>query len=92
MGGCIRKILSNENVDDIDLSTNLQPKDVCKALDKKNIKFYETGIDHGTVTAVIEKTTFEITTLRKDVNTDGRHAKVVFTNDWLEDASRRILQ
>jgi len=89
VGGCIRKILSNEIVDDIDLSTNLQPTDVCKALDKKNIKFYETGVDHGTVTAVIEKTTFEITTLRKDVNTDGRHAKVVFTNDWLEDASRR---
>ncbi len=89
VGGCIRKILSNEIVDDIDLSTNLQPTDVCKALDKKNIKFYETGVDHGTVTAVIEKTTFEITTLRKDINTDGRHAKVVFTNDWLEDASRR---
>ena len=89
VGGCIRKILSNEIIDDIDLSTNLQPKDVCKALNKRNIKFYETGVDHGTVTAVIEKTTFEITTLRKDVNTDGRHAKVVFTNDWLEDASRR---
>tara|TARA_B100000029_G_scaffold283143_1_gene277031 strand:- start:15582 stop:16856 length:1275 start_codon:yes stop_codon:yes gene_type:complete len=89
VGGCIRKILQNEIVDDIDLSTNLTPKDVCKALNKKNIKFYETGIEHGTITALIDKTSFEITSLRKDVSTDGRHAKVAFTNDWLEDASRR---
>jgi poly(A) polymerase len=89
VGGCIRKIINNENVDDIDLATNLIPSKISQALKKKNIKFYETGIDHGTVTAVINNFKFEITSLRKDVSTDGRHAKVRFSEDWHEDASRR---
>ncbi len=89
VGGCIRKILNKEKVDDIDLSTNLEPKLVCEALKKENINFYETGIEHGTITAVIDEYKFEITTLREDISTDGRHAKVKFSKNWKEDASRR---
>ena len=89
VGGCIRKIINKEKINDIDLATNLEPKKVCEALKKKNIKYYESGIAHGTVTATQDDYKFEITTLRKDVITDGRHAKVEFSKDWKEDASRR---
>jgi poly(A) polymerase len=89
VGGCIRKIINKEKVDDIDLATNLTPADVSQALKKNNINFYETGIEHGTITAVINNQKFEITSLRKDVVTDGRHAKIEFSKDWKEDASRR---
>ena len=89
VGGCIRKIINKEHVDDIDLATNLNPNEVCEALKKKKINFYETGIKHGTITAIIDKHKYEITSLRKDVATDGRHAKVEFSLDWKEDAARR---
>ena len=89
VGGCIRKIINKEITDDIDLATNLKPDEVCKALRKNNINYYESGIEHGTITALIEDKKFEITSLRKDVATDGRHAKVEFSLDWKEDASRR---
>ena len=65
------------------------PEQVCEVLKKKEINYYESGIDHGTITALIDNYKFEITTLRKDVSTDGRHAKVEFTNNWKDDASRR---
>ena len=89
VGGCVRKIINREIVDDIDLAVNLSPKDVCDALNNKNIKYYESGIDHGTITALLNDIKFEITSLRKDIDTDGRHAKVEFSNNWKEDASRR---
>ena len=89
VGGCVRKIINKEKVDDIDLAVNLKPKDVCQALKEKNIKYYESGIEHGTITALIDNNRFEITSLRKDIDTDGRHAKVEFSDDWKEDASRR---
>ena len=89
VGGCIRKIINKEEVDDIDLAVNLNPVEVCSALKKKNIKFYESGIEHGTITALINNNKFEITSLRKDVDTDGRHAKVLFSKVWHEDALRR---
>ena len=89
VGGCIRKIINNERVDDIDLATNLEPKQVCDALSRKDIKYYETGAEHGTITAIIDEYLFEITSLRKDIQTDGRHAKVEFSKNWKEDASRR---
>ena len=89
VGGCIRKIINNETVDDIDLATNLEPKQVCDALSRKDIKYYETGAEHGTITAIIDEYLFEITSLRKDIQTDGRHAKVEFSKNWKEDASRR---
>ncbi|MBD1166195.1 CCA tRNA nucleotidyltransferase [Pelagibacterales bacterium SAG-MED07] len=89
VGGCIRKIINKENVDDIDLATNLLPGQVCEALKKNNISYYETGFDHGTITALEDKYKFEITTLREDVSTDGRHAKVKFSKDWKDDSLRR---
>ena len=89
VGGCIRKILTNEKIDDIDLATNLNPSEIKKILKDQNIKFIETGLSHGTITVVLGEKNYEITSLRKDVTTDGRHATVKFTNDWKEDASRR---
>ena len=89
VGGCVRKIINRQKVDDIDLAVNLKPKEVCEALTKKDIKYYESGIEHGTITALINNRKFEITSLRKDVDTDGRHAKVEFSDNWKEDASRR---
>ena len=89
VGGCIRKIINKEKIDDIDLAVNLNPAEVCSALNKENIKYYESGIEHGTITAIINNNKFEITSLRKDIDTDGRHAKVSFTKDWHEDALRR---
>ena len=89
VGGCVRKSLSGEKIDDIDLATVLEPEEVKRRLNKKNIKVYDTGISHGTVTAILNKKKFEITTLRKDILTDGRHAQVQFTEDWEQDASRR---
>ena len=89
VGGCVRKIIKKQNIDDIDLATNLKPNEVCDALKKKEINYYETGIDHGTITAIIDDNKYEITSLRKDISTDGRHAKVEFSLDWKEDAARR---
>ena len=89
VGGCIRKVIKKEIVDDIDLATNLTPGEVCDALSQKKINFYETGVEHGTITAIIDEYRYEITSLRKDVTTDGRHAKVEFSLDWKEDAARR---
>ena len=89
VGGCIRKIIQKELVDDIDLATNLNPQQVCEALKNENINYHETGIKHGTITAVIENDNFEITSLREDIETDGRHAEVKFSKDWKKDASRR---
>ena len=89
VGGCLRKILNNETVDDVDLATNLEPEEVCKIFKKNNIKYFESGIEHGTITALIENEKFEITSLREDVLSDGRHAEVKFSRDWKKDASRR---
>ena len=89
VGGCLRKIINEEEVDDIDLATNLEPDKVCEALKKKKIDYFESGIEHGTITAVIDKYKFEITSLREDISTDGRHAKVKFSNNWKEDSLRR---
>ncbi len=89
VGGCIRRALKNEKIDDIDLATNVDPKILCEILKKNNISFYESGIEHGTITANINNQLLEITTLRKDVSTDGRHASVKFSKNWFEDASRR---
>ena len=89
VGGCVRKILNNETVDDIDFAVNLKPEECSAALKENNIKFFEIGISHGTIIAVLDSYKFEITSLRKDLITDGRHAKVAFTTDWQEDASRR---
>lgn len=89
VGGCVRNMLLGLPVGDIDIATLHEPLAVMKILEKAGIKAVPTGIDHGTVTAVINKKHFEITTLRRDVETDGRRAVVAFTTDWKEDAQRR---
>jgi tRNA nucleotidyltransferase/poly(A) polymerase len=89
VGGCIRKIINKEKIDDIDLATNLEPKEICESLRENNIKYYESGIEHGTITAIVDEYKFEITSLREDIFTDGRHAKVKFSKNWKQDASRR---
>lgn len=89
VGGCVRNALLGEPVDDIDIATIHTPDEVMSILSNANIKAIPTGIDHGTITAVIDKQPFEITTLRKDVETDGRRAVVAFSKDWREDAARR---
>ena len=89
VGGYVRKVINREDIDDVDLATNLNPGEICDALKKKEINFYKTGIEHGTITATIDHQKYEITSLRKDVKTDGRHAEVEFFMDWSEDASRR---
>ena len=89
MGGCVRKIINQEIVDDIDLAVNLEPKEIIQIFQVNNVKFYESGIEHGTITALINDSKFEITSLRNDVETDGRHAKIEFSKNWYEDASRR---
>jgi len=89
VGGCVRKLLNKELVNDIDIATNLSPDELKNILRENDINFIETGITHGTITVVINKIKFEITTLRKDVSTDGRHANVEFISDWEEDAKRR---
>ena len=91
VGGCVRNALMGVEVGDIDLATQLEPEEVAKALDKAKIRYVPTGIEHGTITAVIEKNAIEITSLRKDVETDGRRAVVAFTQNWAEDAQRRDL-
>jgi len=89
VGGAVRDDLLQLPVSDVDLATRLQPEEVMERLEAARIKAVPTGIDHGTVTAVSDGHPFEITTLRRDVSTDGRRATVAFTNDWKEDAARR---
>ena len=89
VGGAIRDALLNREITDIDFATPLEPKTITEILNKENIKFIDVGIDHGTVTAIINERKFEITTFRNDIFTDGRHAQVSFSNSLEEDALRR---
>ena len=89
VGGCVRNSLLDRPVDDVDIATRLEPHEVMEALKTAGLKAVPTGLDHGTVTAVSDHRPFEITTLRRDVTTDGRRATVAFTGDWAEDAGRR---
>lgn len=89
VGGCVRDVLLERPVTDIDIATALPPDEVMRRLDAAGIRAVPTGFDHGTVTAVTGQRHFEITTLRIDVRTDGRRAEVAFTDDWVADAQRR---
>ncbi|MGD1879927.1 MAG: CCA tRNA nucleotidyltransferase [Kiloniellaceae bacterium] len=91
VGGCVRDALAGRPVKDVDLATPDRPEKVMSLLQAAGIKAIPTGLDHGTVTAVAGHHPFEITTLRRDVETDGRRAKVAFTDDWQADAARRDL-
>src|SRR5689334_1546233 len=89
VGGCVRNTLIGRPVSDIDIATVLTTDAVIQALQAAGLKAVPTGVEHGTVTAVSAGQPFEITTLRRDVSTDGRRAVVAFTTDWAEDAQRR---
>jgi poly(A) polymerase len=89
VGGCVRDRLLELEVSDVDLATRLPPETVMERLRKAGIKPVPTGIDHGTVTAVLRDHTVEVTTLRRDVATNGRRATIAYTGDWKEDAARR---
>ena len=91
VGGCVRDALLKQPVRDIDIATPDPPERVIALLEKAGIKAVPTGIAHGTVTAVAHGEHFEITTLREDVETYGRHARVAYTDDWMADAARRDL-
>ena len=89
VGGAVRNALLGAAVVDIDIAVPMTPQDSLARLKAKGIRTVETGLDHGTITAIAGTHAFEITSLRRDVETDGRHAKVTFTDDWALDAARR---
>ncbi|MGE0531420.1 MAG: CCA tRNA nucleotidyltransferase [Hyphomonadaceae bacterium] len=89
VGGCVRNTLLGAPVDDLDIATQLTPQEVIAVATKAGFAAHPTGIEHGTVTVVVDHHPFEITTLRRDVTTDGRRATVAFTESWEEDAQRR---
>ncbi|HKY87679.1 MAG TPA: CCA tRNA nucleotidyltransferase, partial [Pseudorhodoplanes sp.] len=89
VGGAVRNALLGEPIGDIDVATTALPADVIKRAQAQGFKTVPTGIDHGTVTVVIEGRPFEVTTLREDVETFGRKARVSFGRDWKRDAERR---
>ena len=89
VGGCVRKHLTGETVDDIDIATTLNSEEIKQRFQNTNFKIVDTGIKHGTVTLLSKKFKLELTTLRKDVKTDGRHAVVKYIDDWILDSERR---
>ena len=89
VGGCVRKHLSGEIVDDIDIATILTSDEIKQRFQNTNFKIIETGIKHGTITLISDNYKLELTTLRKDLETDGRHAEVEYIDDWKLDSERR---
>ncbi len=89
VGGCVRNFLNNEKIGDVDIATIFTPAELIKKFSGANFRLIKSGIDHGTITLSKDNKNFEITTLREDVATDGRHAKVSFTKDWKKDSERR---
>lgn len=89
VGGCVRNAVIGRPIADIDVATTLTPDEATRALEAAGVRAVPTGVEHGTVTAVCNHHPFEVTTLRRDVETDGRRAVVAFTTDWMEDAERR---
>jgi len=89
VGGVVRNSLMGREVSDIDIATPLTPDEVTKRLEAVKLKAVPTGVEHGTITAISNGRPYEVTTLRRDVSTDGRRAVVAFTTDWAEDAQRR---
>ena len=89
VGGCVRKYLSNDEIDDIDVATILSSGEIEEKFKNTNFKVVNTGLKHGTVTLISKKIKIELTTLRKDVETDGRHAEVEYIDNWKLDSERR---
>ena len=89
VGGCVRKHLSNDEIDDIDIATILSSDDIKEKFKNTDFRIVDTGIKHGTITLISKKFKLELTTLRKDLETDGRHAEVEYINNWQLDSERR---
>ena len=89
VGGCVRKYLTKNSIDDIDIATTLSTDEIKERFKNTNFKVVDTGVKHGTVTLISDQFKLEITTLRKDIETDGRHAQVEYINDWHLDSERR---
>jgi poly(A) polymerase len=89
VGGCVRNALMGVPVEDVDIATPMTPDEVTRRIEAAGMRAVATGIEHGTVTAISRSKPYEITTLRRDVSTDGRRATVAFSSDWAEDAERR---
>lgn len=89
VGGCVRDLLRGKTPKDVDLCTDASPAQQIEIFKKHNLRHIETGIEHGTITVVMSDVPFEITSLRIDAETDGRHAEVEFTQDWTKDLARR---
>jgi poly(A) polymerase len=89
VGGCVRKFINNEKIDDIDIATIFSPEEIKAKFKDTNFKIIDTGINHGSITAIINSNKFEITTLRQDIKTFGRHAEISFTENWRQDSDRR---
>ncbi len=89
VGGCVRKHILGEKIDDIDIATILTTDQIKKKFENTPFKVIDTGVKHGTVTLVSSNLKIELTTLRKDIQTDGRHAKIEYTDDWHLDSERR---
>ena len=89
VGGCVRKYLSNEEIDDIDIATSLTTDQIKEKFKDTKFNIIDSGLKHGTVTLVYDQLKLELTTLRKDVKTDGRHAEIEYTDDWQKDSERR---
>ena len=89
VGGCVRNHLQSKKIEDIDIATIFTPDELKKKLQNSKFKIIDTGLDHGSVTIITENKKFELTTLRKDIKTDGRHAEIETIDDWKEDSKRR---
>lgn len=89
VGGCVRDLMANIEPKDVDLCTDANPSEQLEIYNAAGVRFIETGLQHGTITVVLDDITYEITSLRTDVETDGRHAIVEYTTDWILDLERR---
>ena len=89
VGGCVRNYLLSKKINDIDIAAIFTPSEIKKKLQNTKFKIVDTGLDHGSVTVVSENKKFELTTLRKDLKTDGRYAEIETIDDWNEDSKKK---
>lgn len=89
VGGCVRDLIAGRKLKDIDFATTLTPNQIIDSFEKAGVRYLTTGIQHGSITAIYNNNSYDITSLRRDVKTDGRHAKIQYVDDWETDAERR---
>ena len=92
VGGCVRKFLTDKKIDDIDVATSLTTDQIKERFKNTKFEVIDTGVKHGTVTLISKDLKLELTTLRKDIKTDGRHAEIEYTDDWKKILTGEILQ